>query len=85
MTNPKAALTWIAIMSLAMENGAPYWVGGTVVAGTTAISITGHLVYALLFSSPPMISVYRRARRWIEMALGAFFCFASFKLLTSRL
>lgn len=84
MTNPKAAFTWIAIMSLAMDASAPIWVGGLIVFGTTLISTGGHLTYAIAFSTAPMVSAYRRARRWIETGLGAFFCFASYKLLTAK-
>lgn len=84
MTNPKAALTWTAVMALGVDASAPLWVGGLIVFGTTLISAIGHLTYAIAFSAPPMISGYRRARRWIEAGLGAFFCFASYKLLTSR-
>lgn len=84
MTNPKAALTWIAIMSLAVDANAPFWVGGSIVAGTSVISIVGHLTYAIAFSSAPMVAGYRRMRRWIEAGLGVFFCFASYKLLTAK-
>lgn len=84
MTNPKAALTWIAIMSLAVDASAPLWVGGSIVVGTAIISTAGHLTYAVAFSTSPMVSVYRRLRRWIEVGLGTFFCFASYKLLTSK-
>ena len=83
MTNPKAALTWIAIMSLGVETAAPFWVGASIVLGTTAMSVGGHLAYAVLFSTSPMVAAYRAARRWIEIALGTFFCFASYKLLTA--
>ncbi len=84
MTNPKAALTWIAIMSLAIDENAPFWVGISVVAGTTIISMIGHLTYATAFSTTPMVEAYRRLRRSIELTLGAFFCFASYKLLTTK-
>lgn len=84
MTNPKAVLTWIAIMSLAVDPNAPLWVGGAIVAGTSIISIVGHLTYAIAFSSAPMVATYQRLRRWIEAGLGTFFCFASYKLLTSK-
>ncbi len=83
MTNPKAALTWIAIMSLAIDQNAPVWVGLTIITGTTLISAFGHLFYALAFSTQRMTSGYRRARRWIEGLLGSFFTFAGFKLLSS--
>ncbi|MGO1117943.1 LysE family translocator [Rhodovibrionaceae bacterium A322] len=84
MTNPKAAFVWIAIMSLAMDGNAPLWVGGSVVIGTAVISLLGHLAYAVAFSTAPMVAVYRRTRRWVEAGLGAFFCFASYKLLTAK-
>lgn len=84
MTNPKAALTWIAIMSLGMQAGAPLWVGLSIVAGTTVMSFAGHLTYAVAFSTKTVVNVYARARRWIQAGLGTFFCFASYKLLTSK-
>jgi threonine/homoserine/homoserine lactone efflux protein len=84
MTNPKAALTWIAIMSLAVDPDAPLWVGGSVVAGTSLVSLNGHRTYAILFSSAPVVAAYRRIRRWIEVGFGTFFCFASYKLLTAK-
>lgn len=85
LSNPKAALTWIAIMSLALRDGAPHWTGPAVVAGCFAISLTGHMVYALLFSAPPVARAYFSARRWIQGGLGLFFCFASYKLASARL
>ena len=84
MTNPKAAFSWIAIMSLGLEADAPLWVGLAIVFGTTLISVVGHQVYAVVFSTQPMINAYRRGRRWIQASLGAFFCVASYKLLTTK-
>ncbi|WP_193183666.1 LysE family translocator [Nisaea sediminum] len=84
LTNPKAALTWVAIMSLAMGPGTPHWVGAAVVLAAFANSALGHLAYAVAFSTQPAVTAYRRMRRWIDGALGCFFCFASYKILTSR-
>lgn len=84
MTNAKAALIWIAIMSLAMDGQAPLWVAGVVVVGTSVISAVGHVVYAVAFSTTPVVAVYAKARRWIEGVLGVYFCFASYKLVTYR-
>lgn len=84
MTNPKAALTWIAGMSLALDAHAPIWVGAIVTAGTVIVTTAAHLAYAMTFSTAPMINGYRRLRRWIDGALGVFFCFASFRLLTAK-
>ena len=84
LTNPKAALTWIAIMSLALGADAPLWVGAIVVFAAFANSAIGHLAYAVAFSTKPAVNLYRRMRRWIDGALGCFFCFASYKILTSK-
>ena len=84
MTNPKAALAWIAIVSLGIGADSPFWVGAVIVAGTFALSILIHVLYALAFSTPVMVRVYGRARRSIQAFLGTFFAFAGLRLLTSR-
>jgi threonine/homoserine/homoserine lactone efflux protein len=85
MTNPKAALAWIAIMSLGLQKDAPLWVAASIVIGTSVLSVTLHSVYALAFSTPVMVRLYSKARRWINVTLGTFFTFAGIRLLTSRL
>lgn len=84
MTNPKAALAWIAIISLGLQEGAPLWVGAVIVLGTFALSIAIHILYALAFSTPAMARLYGKSRRAIQGVLGTFFAFAGLKLLTSR-
>ena len=84
ITNPKAALAWIAIISLGLKTGAPVWVGMVIVLGTFALSLVIHIVYAVAFSTPLMIKIYGKARRYIQAALGGFFAFAGIKLLLSR-
>lgn len=84
MTNPKAALSWIAIISLGLQQDAPVWVALTIVAGTTFLSVTLHCLYAIGFSTPVMVRLYSKARRWIQGTLGMFFAFAGIKLITSR-
>ena len=84
MTNPKAALAWIAIISLGLQEGAPHWVGAVIVLGTFALSIIIHLLYAVAFSTPIMVRIYGKARRVIQATLGAFFALAGLRLLTSR-
>jgi len=85
MTNPKAALAWIAIISLGLQASAPLWVGFSIVVGTAVLSIIIHCVYAVVFSTPAMVRLYSKARRWIQGALGAFFAFAGLRLLFNRL
>ena len=84
MTNPKAALSWIAIIALGLQPGAPLWVAVTIVLGTFTLSIICHVLYAVAFSTPMMVTLYGKARRYIQATLGVFFAFAGFKLLTSR-
>jgi amino acid exporter len=84
MTNPKAALAWIAIISLGLQQGAPLWVGFSIVAGTSILSVIIHCVYALAFSTRVMVRAYSKARRFIQGALGAMFAFAGIKMLTGR-
>lgn len=84
MTNPKAALAWIAIMSLGLQDGAPVWVVALLVAGTTVLSVGIHGLYALAFASSPMVRLYGKARRVIQTTLGAFFALVGVKLLTLR-
>lgn len=84
MTNPKAALAWVAIISLGLKQDAPMWVGATIVLGTFALSIIIHMLYAVAFSTPVMVRAYSHARRYIQATFGAFFAFAGIKLLTSR-
>ena len=69
MTNPKAALHWIAIVGIGLGAEAPFWIGIALVVSTTAFSILGHLA----FSTAPVVAFYRRSRRWIEASLGVFF------------
>ncbi len=84
LTNPKAALHWIAIVGLGLGQTAPLWVGVALIVIATVLSLTVHVSYALAFSTQPVIGFYRRSRRWIEGALGLFFTFAAYKIATYR-
>src|SRR5215467_11163698 len=75
MTNPKAVLAWIAIMSLGLQHDAPLWVVGAIVVGTSVLSFAIHYLYAVAFSTPTMVRIYGRARRAIQATLGVFFGF----------
>ncbi len=85
MTNPKAALAWIAIIALGLPENAPARVAFVIVGGTAVLSTIIHCVYALAFSTAAAVRFYARARRWIQATLGIFFAIAGVRLLTSRL
>lgn len=84
MTNPKAALAWVATISLGLQPGAPIWVAIVIVAGTAILSFVCHSLYALAFSTPVMVRFYSKARRGIQTVLGVFFTFAGLRLMLSR-
>ncbi|WP_339780901.1 LysE family transporter [uncultured Thalassospira sp.] len=84
LTNPKAILTWIAIISIGFQPGAPLWVGMAIVAGCGLLSTGIHLFYATAFSTRPVIALYRRMARWINGILGLFFAAIGLKLLFNR-
>ncbi|MGM4986269.1 LysE family translocator [Rhizobium sp. 11_C7_N12_5] len=56
MTNPKAALTWIAIMSLGLAHSAPSSTALVIVVGTTILSVVGHIAYAVAFSTKRVVT-----------------------------
>lgn len=84
MTNPKAVLAWIAIISLGLSDGAPLWVGAVIVLGTFVLSVVIHVLYAVAFSTSAMMRIYGKSRRVIQGILGTFFAFAGLRLLASR-
>lgn len=84
LTNPKAILGWISIIAIGLAPDAPRQVMFVILAGCLLISLSLNCCYALAFSTAPMVSAYRRARRWIEGALAGIFTFAGLKLLMGR-
>ena len=85
LSNPKAILAWIAIMSLGLKPGAPPSLLYAVVGGCAVLGILVFGGYALVFSTEVMVLSYRKARRWIEGALALLFGAAGFRLLTARI
>ena len=84
LTNPKAIFTWLAAISLGINQSSPPWVAIAIVIGGTVISICGNLFYALAFSTRSAEKIYRRISRFVHGALGVVFAFAGLKLLTSK-
>lgn len=81
MSNPKAALAWVATISVGLKTGSPIWVAFAIVFGIFILSIMCHVLYALVFSIPVMVSGYGKARRYVQTILGAFFGIAGLGLL----
>ncbi len=84
LTNPKAVLAWIALMTLGLEPGAPQNTVAIILAGCAVLSVFIFAGYAVVFSTALMVKAYGKARRWIEGTLAAFFGVAGVRLLLSR-
>ncbi|WP_137157227.1 LysE family translocator [Rhizobium sp. FKL33] len=85
LTNPKAVLAWISLISLGLPMGAPASMIALYIAGCFLIGLVSLNGMAALFSLRPVVALYRRGRRGIDGVMGAFFAFAGVKLLTARL
>lgn len=84
LTNPKAVLGWIAIMSIGLQPGAEPSTLVAILAGCAVLGVLIFCGYALLFSTAPAVRVYQRSKRYIEGVLAVFFGFAGIKMLMSR-
>lgn len=74
----------LSVVGTSMNAGRAAGVALAIVAGTAILSVIGHVLYAVAFSTDRVVAVYTRARRGIEVTLGLFFGLAGVKLLASR-
>lgn len=81
LSNPKAVLGWLAIMSLGLQPDGPPYTLHAIIAGCAVLGLMVNVGYALVFSTAVMGRAYQKSRRWIEGALAAFFGYAGFRLL----
>jgi len=84
MSNPKAAMVMLAIVSVGLTSGAPAWVSAVLIVGITLLSTIGHAIYALAFSTRSVISGYLSVRRWVEGLMGIVFSTAGVRLMMSK-
>lgn len=84
LTNPKAILVWLSIVSLAVpvSGGASHT--APVVLGCMCIGVCVFSSYAVLFSTATARRVYGSIRRWLDGSLAIVFGLAGVKLLMSR-
>lgn len=82
--NPKAVLSWLALMSLGVGPNASAEHIALAFGGCVLLGIVIFFGYALLFSTAPMVRGYARARRWIEGTLSLVFAGAGLRLIFSR-
>ncbi len=84
LTNPKAMLSWAAIIAIGAPTGTSAGYMMALFAGVAIITFGTFIGYAVLFSTPRMMAGYQRLRRKINGALAAVFGFAGVKLLSSN-
>jgi threonine/homoserine/homoserine lactone efflux protein len=84
LTNPKAIFIWISLVSLGLPTGAPASIMIVYIVGCLSIGLLSLNAMAMMFSTSPVVAGYRRARRYIEATMGAFFAFAGVKMLTTQ-
>lgn len=84
LTNPKAILGWVAIISLGLKPDAPSHTLPAILIGCIALGLAVNLGYAVLFSTTAMGKAYRKSRRWIEGTLATIFGYAGLRLLLSK-
>lgn len=82
--NPKAILSWLALMSLGVGEHASTGRLALALGGCVLLGAGIFFGYALLFSTAPMVRRYSRTRRWIEGSLGVVFTSAGLRLLFGR-
>jgi threonine/homoserine/homoserine lactone efflux protein len=84
LSNPKSILGWIALVTLGLGPDSSWHTLAAILGGCALLSVIIFGGYAIIFSTAPMVRLYRRARRWIEGLLAVCFAFAGFRLLLSR-
>lgn len=84
LSNPKSILAWIALVTLGLGPDSSWHTLAAILGGCAVLSVTIFCGYAILFSTAPMVRLYRRARRGIEGVLALFFGLAGLRLLLAR-
>jgi threonine/homoserine/homoserine lactone efflux protein len=84
LTNPKAILVWLSIVSLAASpaGGASHM--APVVLGCMCIGVSVFSSYAMLFSTASARRIYVAIRRWLDGSLAIMFGVAGLKMLASK-
>jgi threonine/homoserine/homoserine lactone efflux protein len=83
LTNPKAVVVWLSVVSLAMPAGAAAADALAFVASCVPLSAAIFTCYALAFSTSPARRAYRAGERGINAVLAGVFGYAGARMLLS--
>ena len=86
LLNPKAIFVWMAVVSVGLGSiiEPNILIAQSMVFVCWFFSLMAFTGYAVLFSSEPVIAVYRRCARVIDGICGTFFVAAGLKIIFSR-
>lgn len=85
LSNPKAVFAWMAALAVGLDPASGVASVALATALCACIGLANYVFWAALFSVPPVMNSYRRARRRIEIAVAGLFAVAGFSLLRSAL
>lgn len=83
LVNPKAILGWLSIITLGVTSEASGHTPFVIVLGCFVLGSIVFGTYAVAFSTPVMIRLYARARRWIQAVVAIMFAATGIGLLIS--
>jgi threonine/homoserine/homoserine lactone efflux protein len=83
LTNPKAVVVWLSVVSLAMPAGAAAPDALAFVASCVPLSAAIFTCYALAFSTSPARRAYRAGERGINAVLAGVFGYAGVRMLAN--
>lgn len=83
LMNPKAILSWAAVITLSQSGAGSNSVLIFTLLGCLVITFLIHYIYAAIFASKVAMKSYVKAHRWIEGVLAMVFGYAGLRLLTS--
>jgi len=81
LTNPKAIVVWLSVVSLALPAGAAQADALAFVVSCALISATIFCCYALAFSTHAARRAYRAGERWVNAVLAGVFAYAGVRML----
>lgn len=84
LTNPKAVLVWLAIVSMALPDGARTAEALAVVGACSMVAVAVFGSYALLFSTASARRVYRSSSRWFEGLMAVGFGYAGIRMFLAK-
>jgi threonine/homoserine/homoserine lactone efflux protein len=84
LTNPKTALFVASLFASVLPANPAFGLGLYSVAVMVVVSLVWYGAVALLFSTPRMVAVYGRCRRWVDAAAGGLFVAFGVQLVTGR-